>query len=180
MSLKNLINKQRIIIDDHRRGAGEIKNFDNPENDIHIDKETNFPVKGKKQKVRIKIPVNSDRPISVESKRKQIPIPARLESEIRSAFEDTAIRIEFIRDLIMILSNYESSFNSEEKIISILKRLAKHFDLGWDGKTIKEYTDEILKSYTEYFTDDRGRRFFIELDRQKITIAENSGYAKRD
>ena len=44
MALKNLIENQIIIIDDHKRGAGEIKDFDNLENDIHIDKETNYKI----------------------------------------------------------------------------------------------------------------------------------------
>lgn len=63
MSLKGLIDKQTIIIDDHKRGIGEIKNWDAPSSDVHIDKLTNFPIKGKRQKVRIRIPINSERPI---------------------------------------------------------------------------------------------------------------------
>lgn len=179
MALKKLLNKQRIIIDDHKRGVGEVKSFDSVQNDIHIDKETNFPVNGKKQKVRIKVPINSDRPIFVESKNKQIPIPNKLAAEIRSAFEDQETRTAFIKDVIEILSNYQSSLNSEEKINVVLRRLARHFNLFWDNETIKRYSKEILSSYTQFFTDDRDRKFYIELDRDKITIAENNGFAKK-
>ena len=71
MALKNLIENQIIIIDDHKRGAGEIKDFDNLENDIHIDKETNYKIDGKRQKLKIRVPVNSDNPINffINSKR---------------------------------------------------------------------------------------------------------------
>ena len=44
MALKKLINKQRIIIDDYKRGVGEVRDFDSFQNDIDINKETNFPV----------------------------------------------------------------------------------------------------------------------------------------
>ena len=54
MALKELIENQTIKIDDHKRGNREIKNWDNARSDIHIDKTTNFPLNGKRQKVRIK------------------------------------------------------------------------------------------------------------------------------
>ena len=51
MALNGLIKKQTIIIDDHKRGSQEVKNWDDPSSDIHIDKTTNFPLDGKRQKV---------------------------------------------------------------------------------------------------------------------------------
>ncbi|WZL88748.1 hypothetical protein VS868_14215 [Salinimicrobium sp. 3283s] len=164
MSLKNLITDQIIIIDDHKRGSREIKNFDNPENDVHIDKETNFPVDGKRQKVKIRIPINSDRPIKIENKKKPIDIPGKLRKEIKKAFENKQSRTEFIRDVMETLSNYESKLHSEEKVQVILKRLSKHFNLKWDDETIKKYKEEVLSTYTQFYTDDKGRKFFIKLD----------------
>ena len=35
MILKELIKNQTIIIDDHKRGCGEIKSIDNPATDVH-------------------------------------------------------------------------------------------------------------------------------------------------
>jgi hypothetical protein len=179
MALKNLIEDQVIIIDDHKRGTGEIKNFDNPQNDVHIDKETNFKVDGKVQKVKIRVPINSDQPIKTESKRKEIPIPRRLNKEIRKAFEDKATREAFIKDVLETLSEYESVLSSEQKATSILERLSKHFDLNWDNDTIKKYREDILSSYTQFYTDKQGKKFFVKLDRRKITIGENNGYAKQ-
>ena len=70
MGLKSLIENQTIIIDDHKRGNREIKNWDDIQNDVHIDKKTNFRINGKKQNFRIRIPINSDRPIKIENTRK--------------------------------------------------------------------------------------------------------------
>ena len=46
MSIKKLIDNQTIIIDDHKRGSGEIKNWYDLANDVHIDKLTNFRIEG--------------------------------------------------------------------------------------------------------------------------------------
>ena len=178
MSLKNLIKKQTIIIDDHKRGTGEIKNFDNPENDVHIDKETNFPINGRKQRVKIRIPINSDKPIKIESNRQKISIPKSLDKEIRMAFENQKIRDAFISDVLKTLENYETALNSEEQAIVILKRLSKHFDLKWDTRTIKEYCKDALSVYTQFYKDDQNKKFFIKLEEDKITIGENNGYTK--
>jgi hypothetical protein len=67
MSLRKLIEGQKIIIDDHKRGSGEIKDWDNPANDIHIDKTTNFKVDGTRQALRIRVPINSERPIKIQN-----------------------------------------------------------------------------------------------------------------
>lgn len=179
MSLKNLIKDQIIIIDDHKRGTGEIKNFDNPENDIHIDKETNFPINGKRQKLKIRIPINSDRPIKVESKRKTINIPSKLNREIKNAFKDKKIRESFIKDILKILKNYKSVLSTEENVIKVLEKLSNHFDLNWTAETIKKYRDDALISYTQLYKDNKERYFFIKLDNQKITIGENNGYTKQ-
>ncbi|NGM72763.1 hypothetical protein [Sphingobacterium sp. SGL-16] len=179
MSLESLIQGQVIIIDDHKRGAGEVKNFDNQQNDVHIDKETNFPINGKRQKLKIRIPINSDKPIKVENKRKEIDIPSQLNREIKKAFENKKTRENFIRDVLETLKNYESNLNSEEKAIKVLERLSKHFNMEWDEETIKQYRDDVLLAYTQFYTDEEGRRFFIKLDKEKMTIGENSGYAKQ-
>ena len=179
MSLKTLIENQVIIIDDHKRGAAEIKDFDNPQNDVHIDKETNFPIEGKRQKLKIRIPINSDNPIKIENKRKQINIPKKLNREIKKAFENKEIREEFILDVLKTLENFKSSLNSEEKVKTIIMRLSRHFDLNWDEKVVKKYSDDILQSYTQFFIDKNGSEFFIKVDKKQITIGENNGYSKQ-
>lgn len=179
MALKNLIKNQIIIIDDHKRGAAEIKNFDNLENDVHIDKKTNFRINGKRRSIKIKIPINSENPIKVESGKKLINIPTKLKKEIKKAFENSKIRNAFIGDVIEILSDYESNLRSEKQVEKVLERLSKHFDLEWDMEIIKKYRGEILESYTQFYKDDSGHSYFIKLDKRRITIAENNGYTKQ-
>lgn len=179
MSIKNLISNQIIIIDDHKRGTGEIKDFDNPKNDVHIDKETNYPIGGRRQKLKIRIPINSDKPIKIENRKKQIDIPGQLKREIKKAFEDRKTREGFIFDILKTLENFKSSLDSEEKVLSIISRLARHFDLNWDENIITKYSQDILLSYTQFFTDAKGNDFFIKVDKERITIGENSGYTKQ-
>ncbi|WP_379969802.1 hypothetical protein [Epilithonimonas sp. UC225_85] len=179
MSLKELIKNQTIIIDDHKRGTGEIKNFDNHQNDVHIDKETNYPFNGKKQRIKIRVPINSDNPIKVENTKGKIEIPGKLKKEIQNAFENKNTRTAFIKDVIEILRNYESSLSTEEIAENILNRLSKHFDLKWNKEKIERYTDEILIAYTQFYTDNKGQNYFIKLESKKITIGQNSGYAKQ-
>ena len=70
MSLRSLIKKQIVTIDDHKRGCQEIKNWDDPNFDVHIDKVTQYTINGEKTAVRIKIPINSDRSITIVNKRR--------------------------------------------------------------------------------------------------------------
>ena len=67
MALSKLINNQKIIIDNHNQGCRVINNWDEQSSDIHIDKMTNYKIEGRKQKVRIRIPINSERPLRIEN-----------------------------------------------------------------------------------------------------------------
>lgn len=180
MSLKNLIKNQTIIIDDHKRGNGEIKNWDDPAADIHIDKTTNYPINGKKQKVRIRIPINSNRPIKIQNSRRHNlkDIPGQLEREIKQAFEDKTIRLRFITELISILKSYKTILDSETQVQQILKTLSQHFNLNWTERKIATYTNEILQVYTQTYSDSDGRAFFITVDRNKIKIGETTSHVR--
>ena len=54
MSLKSLIENQSIKIDDHKWGNREIKDWDNKQFEVHIDKTTFYPINGKKTKYQNK------------------------------------------------------------------------------------------------------------------------------
>jgi len=154
MSLKRLIENQTIEIDDHKWGNREVKSWDNKEIDVHIDKKTHYKILGKKQKVRIKIPINSDTPITVlDAREKGIEIPRRLDREIKQAFENKKIRDAFMADLMNILRDYNTILNSEDRVRSILERLSRHFDLEWTGEKTVEYMKDILNIYTEIYED---------------------------
>lgn len=180
MALKGLINKQSIIIDDHKRGIREIKKWDNPEVDVHIDKITNFPLEGVRQSVRIKVPINSNRPIKIENRKRQElnEIPSRLKKEIQRALEDKEKRERFIADIIEVLLDFETVLSDEERVRQVISNLSKHFELRWTKNQIATYANDSLRTYTQFLIDDLGNEFYISIDKQKIKIAENTGYEK--
>lgn len=146
MALKGLISNQTIRIDDHNWGCQEQKNWDDTSKDIHIDKSTNTKINGKRHKLQIRIPINTDRPIIIGNKTDQINIiPKKLEREIKKALEDKNSREVFISDLLEILKAFPSSLDSEERAKGILNRLSKHFGLEWTGEKITSYSKDILK-----------------------------------
>ncbi|MFY7671885.1 hypothetical protein ACOSP6_12430 [Tenacibaculum sp. MEBiC06402] len=173
MSLKPLINNQSLIIDDHKWGAREEKDWDKNSSDIHIDKTTKFPIDGKKQDVRIKIPINSDRRITISSKRSKISeVPKKLRKEINDAFENKKTRDSFIKDLIPILENFSSNLDSVERAKEVLNRISKHFDLDWSTQTIENYIDGALFELTQVYLDNDKKQYYITLNKKKIKISD--------
>lgn len=180
MALKGLIEKQTIIIDDHKRGSREVKNWDDKTADVHIDKSTNFPIEGERQAIRIKVPINSDRPLKIENAKKQTlnEIPRQLRREIQKAFENKDERESFISDIIDHIKNFDTILSSEERVRQVLSNISRHFDLDWTTEKIATYSDDILSLYTEKYTDNEGKHFFITVDKEKIKIGENNVYAR--
>jgi hypothetical protein len=178
MALKGLISNQTIRIDDHHWGNQEQKDWDSTNKDIHIDKSTNTKVNGKRRKLQIRIPINSDRPIKIGNKTNQIDvIPRSLEKEIKQALQDKNTREVFISDLLDTLQGFPSSLDNEKRAKDILDRLSKHFDLEWTGEKTATYAKEILKYYAQMYTDHNGLKYFLTIDKQKIEIGQNNGYA---
>lgn len=180
MSLSVLIENQSIIIDDHKRGNQEIKNWDDLSVDVHIDKKTNYPINGKRQNVRIRIPINSERPIIIENGKKQRldDIPSQLRKEIRNALENNETRENFLKDLINTIKNFDSILDNEERARQILKNLSRHFNLKWNKEKIATYVNDILQVYTEIYVDKNETQFFITVDREKIKIGQSNAYAR--
>ncbi len=175
MSLKELINGQDIMIDDHKRGAKEIKNWDS-DDDIHIDKTTQYKVEGKLQAVQIKIPLNSNKKISVEAKTKINEVPRKLKKEIVKAFENKNQREYFIKDLLKILKNFESTIDNLDKVQEAMSRVAKHFDLNsWTEQEIKHDIGKTLKSVARLYKDEENNNeYYIIIDRERIRLGELS------
>ncbi len=180
MALKGLIEKQTIIIDDHKRGSQEVKNWDDKTADVHIDKTTNFPINGKRQNIRIKVPINSNRPLIIENAKKQhiTEIPTQLRREIQKAFEDKQKRECFIRDIIEHIKTFSTILENEIKVRQVLSNISKHFDLEWTNEKITTYSNDILEIYTQNYTDDQGRQYYITVDKNKIKIGENNSYSR--
>lgn len=180
MSLKPLIENQSIIIDDHKRGTMEIKDWDNPANDIHIDKNTKYRINGERQHVQIRLPINSNKDISVEIKNKRNnEVPRKLKKEIKKAFENKKTREQFVKDLIPILENFSSNLDSVEKARDTLKKIAKHFDLDWNTQEIVNLVGEALLEYTQIYQDDEYQYYFTINDRRiRISNVDNWFRAK--
>ena len=173
MSLKALLNKQSIMIDDHKWGAGEIKNWDNMDIDVHIDKKTQYKIEGKIQEVRIRIPINSKRKLHIESKSKILDaVPRKLEKEINKAFNNKSIRQSFIRDLVSILENYSSNFNTLKQVEDAIKRIIEHFDLKWtDDKIVTEIAD-VIDEVEVICEDENNERYYISMNDKRILIGD--------
>jgi hypothetical protein len=179
MGLKGLISNQTIRIDDHYWGSQEQKKWDDNSRDIHIDKSTNTKVNGKRQKVQIRIPINSDRPIKIGNKNNELnTIPRSLEKEIKEALEDKETREAFVAELLRTLENFATYLDSETRAKDILDRLSKHFNLQWTGQTTATYAKEILKYYAQLYTDSDGLTYFLTIDKYKIEVGQNNGYAR--
>ncbi len=173
MSLQRLINNQRLTIDDHKWGNREIKDWDDSISDVHIDKSTKWKVNGKRQNVRIRIPLNSERDIKISKKgRSSESIPSQLEKEIRGAFEDRHVRRSFIHDLEKVLANYNSVLSDREKVSAALRRLSKHFGLEWTGERVETYVNGKLVVYTEIYSSDGDKLYLMTFDKFRIAIGD--------
>lgn len=184
MSLQPLINGQILKIDNHYQGNNIP--IDWKKGDIHIHKETIFKIKGKRQKLIIRLPINSDKKYSITGRGNTHEIPRKLKKEVEEVLENANTRAMFIEDLIDCLKNF-SQDGTREKTEKALERLAKHFDLRWTGEEIKRYIDDTLVSHTRvYKSNDKNNRkeFYEKITKskqsEKVTfeIGENSGYAK--
>ena len=164
------------MIDDHHWGAGEIKNWDDESKDIHIDKKTQYKIDGKIQEVRIRLPINSDRKLSIEAKTTGVnKVPSKLNKEIKRAFENTKIRQSFVRDLREILDNFSSTLDNYEKIEDTMNRLSKHFALNWTREEVITYIDDVIEkrgSIERIYTDNKNNPYYFLINRQKIQIAD--------
>lgn len=180
MSLKPLIQRQTLKIDDHKWGSKERKNWDRSHTDVHIDKSTKYPINGKNQNVRIRIPINSDRPLNVENQKGSTleKVPRKLEKEIKSAFEDRETREAFINDLVDILSNYDSVLDTTAKVSEALGKISRHFDLKWTDQNIQSYVNGYLSKYTQIYTDDSGEQYYITIDEKKIKIGSVDNWTR--
>ncbi|WP_278584000.1 hypothetical protein [Coprobacter fastidiosus] len=176
MSLRSLIKKQIVTIDDHKRGCQEIKNWDDPNFDVHIDKVTQYTINGEKTAVRIKIPINSDRSITIVNKRRNNIdniIPQKLKKEISKAFENKQIREDFLSDLIEVLKNYDSVMSTENKAKSALTKISKHFGLRLPTKKIASYVNDVLYKYQLEYEINRDEKYFAEIRKDKMRFGQH-------
>ena len=173
MSLKPLIKKQKIIIDDHKRGSREEKNWDDNRVDVHLDKRTKTKIEGKIQEVIIRIPINSERNISIENAKNEFSdIPRSLKNEILDAFANKDTREQFIADLISILRDFKSQTANKEKAKSALSKISKHFGLKWDENEVNMYYRDVYNRYFAEIIDNQNDVYLMSIDSRKIIIED--------
>lgn len=182
MSLQPLLEKQTIRIDDHNRGSQEIKNWDNPTKDVHIDKRTKYKINGKIQSVTIRIPINSDREKNVRiNGNKNSEIPYRLYKEIRDILNENAEIAEALaKDIADEIKDYNSILDNEQKVQSALDKISKHFNLEWTKEKISTYRDDKLIVYTNIYRNKNGKRFYFTLNQDFLELGDITGWSRHE
>jgi hypothetical protein len=182
MSLRPLLEKQTIRIDDHKRGNREIKDWDDPSADVHIDKRTKYKINGKTRSVTIRIPINSERAISIEIEGdRDAEMPNRLYREIRKVLKDNPQKArDLATDIMDEITDYRSQLANEEKASAALDRLSKHFDLEWTRNKIATYVNGKLEVYTEIYTYKHQKNYYFTLNTQFIELSDITGWSRHE
>ncbi len=97
-----------------------------------------------------------------------------MKKEIQKAFENKKKREAFIKDLIDVLKNFSSILDNEEKVKEAMRKISKHFDLDRTRQNIREYLDDSLMSFTQFFTDSDKKQYFITINNKHIKISDAS------
>lgn len=135
MKLSPLINNQDIFIDAHGHEKEGIS-FSDERFDIHLHKKTKYRIDGKIQEVHIRIPLNSNRSVTIKNARHQhIDIPNKLLKEIHAVLEkDKNLRVNFANEIKNVLENYYNVFLDKELAKNIFKKIGSFFNLNWDDE----------------------------------------------
>lgn len=166
------------MIDDHRRGHAHA-HFDEEDADIHLDK------KAKSGKYRIRVPLNTNRPVTIEmnGRRNEVEeVPQHIAREIRDAFEDADKRRRFVEDIVQELRNYpyldEAKENDRNRDINrafgALRRISRRFGLDWSNRTVRTF----LKEYRLYglrcmaTITDGPNMYYLSVDTKHFMIAD--------
>jgi len=177
--LKSLIENQEVRIDAHQWGGRERVHWDQTSNDIHIDKSTLYQVHGKKVTVRIRIPINTDRPISVEivdniRKKDKVLSTAetRLLREILQALSDPITRKAFIEEVLNYIQSYPTSLSSLDRARAITARMGRHFGLSENiAQELTRDAERAIRSFTSYFQEG-SRIYFVRLTQSSLIIGQ--------
>lgn len=182
MSLKPLLQKQTLKIDDHKRGSRDIKDWDDPSADVHIDKRTKYKIDGKTRDVTIRIPINSNRPIRIDVDRdKNVEMPNKLYREIRDTIDkNPEVARQLASDIMEEINDYQSKLSSEEKASTALNRLSEHFGLKWTKDKIATYINDKLHAYTQIYSDDRNKMYYMTMNPIYIEIGDITGWSRHD
>lgn len=181
--MKRLIQGQKLQIDNHRQGAGTVDYYDDPANDIHLHK-TIYDRRRKRETYQIRIPLNSDREVTVNREEGLDIIPQYLSNEISNAFKDDAKRQSFVKEISSILKNYPIR-NPEnyavDKSFDALKRIARCFDLDWKDDQVRKYIRETQTDGIKFISkiQERDYTYYLAIDKKKIVVSDYSKIGHR-
>ena len=178
MALIKLIKNQKITIDDHKRGCGEVNDWNNKAADIHIHKETNDGA----DSIVVKIPLNDDnRKVQIYNRRrnkKLQEVPGWLRKEVESALNNVNTRKAFIENVVENLRNYNwpnyhrSQSDYVQGIRALVTRIANAFDLELTEEMTELWSNVGLIKYTHILVSKSNRKFRLELTRQRMKLGE--------
>ncbi len=119
-------------------------NWDASHQDIHLDKDTEYKIDGRKQRIRIKLSLNSDRPISITTRHKrELEIPNSLKKEVQNVFQDGGFRKKIVAQLSDILDNYPSKIlENQQKLEIVIEKICIAF--GIPSESLRKDNDIYL------------------------------------
>lgn len=175
--MKVLVKGQKIRIDNHNRGTGAVGYYDDPANDIHLDK-TMYDGKKKKGEYQIRVPLNSNRPVTV-NRDENGRIPARLLDEIQSAFEDIEKKKRFVEEVSEVLKGYpirDKNNVDVDKVQEAMKRISNVFGLGGDKEPILFFVHPTKTQGLNFISLMRRDFdiFYISINYKRIVVADYS------
>lgn len=173
MKIKSLLKEQKIILDPH--GHYEIKTFGDTRYDFHLHKETKRVIDGEKRTVIIKIPLNSNRKVTIISnKKEQESIPRKLEKEIRDVLDtDITARNKFLEDIINALKDYPKDFRKIGNVKQCIERIGNAFGFAWKKMDVKYFLSGIrTNKYSAEFIDTDKRVYRILLDERHAIVED--------
>lgn len=179
--MKALIKDQRVRIDNHRQGTGGINYYDDPSNDIHLDK-TVYDGRKEKDIYQIRVPLNSERPVTI-NRDEDLRMPNRIIREIRDAFNDADTRKHFINEVRDVLKNYPLKHKAqgfvieeeiERRVYDAMRRIALCFGLEWKEEQLKKYIRETQtygKRYIGLLTE-KDNTYYLAFENKRIIVAD--------
>lgn len=163
------------------------RHFDDDSADIHLDKEA---LSGK---YRIRVPLNTNRPVAVEirgKRDKRVEVPEDIAREVREAFADVNKRRAFVEDLVEELRNYpyldanrQRQRNADiNRAFGALRRLSRHFRLEWSNRTVRGYLKEYRSLGLRYMVTitDGPNLYYFSIDRYSFIVSDYMMVGIRD
>lgn len=176
MKIKNILKNQKVRIDSH--GHNEVRQFNDNRYDIHLHKETNdYKYDGKKVKVEVRVPLNSNRPIDIrvpkgtkDVKREQIE--KSIIKEIRDAFSDESERKEFVNSMVEALTkDYQTEFPSVEEARKVASGVFAAFGIEYQKAKVREEHYVKGRYYSAFITDSvDGEHYHFKINKKEYLI----------